>query len=100
MNVLLNGRRAPDAIAGKGVDAELVAELRMLCRGLAHSSFWMLSTVRTVVRLPDDEASELALRYACAELAGDCGLESSVRWAGDAWDVCFTRQVADERAAQ
>jgi len=100
MNVMLHGTSISGAATGAGVDEVLVAELRMLCRGLAYSSFAMLAAVHTVVRLPDDEASERVLCQACAVLAGEFGLQSSVYWEGHAWAVCFSRPVADEMAAQ
>jgi hypothetical protein len=82
------------------VDEALTSELRMLCRGLANSSFAMLATVRTVVRLPDDEAVELALRQACGTVADEFGVESAVRRDGDVWIVCFCREVASEQGAE
>jgi hypothetical protein len=78
------------------LDVTLLAELRMFCRGLAYSSLPFLGTVRTSVRLPGDEAHERALRRACAQVAGEYGLEMAVRWAEDEWAVCFSRPVAEE----
>jgi hypothetical protein len=80
------------------VDPALVAELRMLCRGLAHSSLPFLARVRTIARLPSDEASERALRQACGELAAEFDLEAEVHRDGDAWAVCFSRPAPDEPA--
>jgi hypothetical protein len=71
----------------------------MLCRGLAYTSLPFLTTVRTAVRLPGDEASERALRQACGELAAEFGLETAIQREGEAWAVSFSRPVADEPAA-
>ena len=96
MTVLLADRPVTGVAGGACVDTALAAELRMLCRGLAHSSLPYLATVRTVVLLSESEAHEWALRRVCAQVAREFGLGAAVRRAGYAWEVCFSRPVADE----
>jgi hypothetical protein len=99
MNTMRSDLQEAGTTTGPGVAAELAEELFMLCRGLAHSSLAMLSTVRTVVQLPGDEAHERALRQVCGEIAETFGVESSVHWADSTWMVSFSRPTEDEPAS-
>ena len=75
--------------------AQLAAEMRMLCCGLAVSEGWTLRTVSTFVRLPGDQEYQQAIGTLCRRLAGEYGLEQSVVREGPDWRVRFSRPTAD-----
>ena len=75
----------------------LTRELNMMGRGLANSWSDRLEAVSTVVRLGDDAAQEQVLRAVCRQVAGEFGLQQTVRRGGEVWHVRFSRApVADE----
>ena len=83
------------------LDAGLAWELRLLCQGLVNCSWCnTLRTVSTDVRLPADQAHELALRALCWELAEEFAIEQTLNRQGDTWIVRFSRREAGMAATE